>query len=78
MNKNCTAAACPVCGLYIASRKELPFSTKRSWRINVTDKLGYDQEFILSLSEKACIYQHHFEKGDVRAGKPIGIFCILF
>lgn len=74
MIRNCTSAACPACGLYIASRKELPFSTKKAWRISVADKLGYDQDFILNLGGKTRIHQHHFSEFDVRNGKPIGIF----
>lgn len=71
--RNCTSAACPACGIYIANRKELPFLTKRAWRDTVADELGYERNFIRSLGEKTRIHKHHFAVIDVRNEKPIGM-----
>lgn len=78
MNRNYSSAPCPACGLYIANRKELPFSTKRSWRIAVANHLGYSSDFILGLGEKTRIHQHHFHEVDIQNNKAIGILCFCF
>lgn len=72
--RNNTSAPCPGCGVQIANRRELPFSTRRAWRDAVADALGYDREFIRNLGEKTRIHKHHFLEIDVRNNKPIGNF----
>lgn len=65
-------SACPACGLHISSRKELPFLTRRIWRENVAEKLGYNKDFILNFGQKTRIHRHHFHEYDIRDNKPIG------
>lgn len=81
MNRSYTADVCPACGVRIPIRDEMPFSTKKSWRVKVADHLGYDRDFIVNLGLKTRIHRHHFSEDEIVDNKPVGkhfhIFYIL-
>lgn len=72
MNRNNTVSPCPACGIQINARSELPFLTRRQWREEVAQALGYSKQFILNFGEKTRIHRHHFREIDVRNNKPVG------
>lgn len=77
MNRSYSADVCPACGLPIPTRLELPFSSKKKWRENVADHLGYNRQFIVNLGLKTRIHRHHFSEDDILQNKPVGMFLIF-
>lgn len=72
MNRSYSADVCPACGIHIPNRKELPFCSKKIWREQVADRLGYNRAFIVSLGLKTRIHRHHFSEDDIENDKPTG------
>lgn len=74
--RNRVSDVCPACGVYIPSRKELPFLTRKAWRKEVAVRLSYKTDFIVNLGENTRIHRSHFAEIDVRNDKPIGTLLI--
>lgn len=64
----------PACEIKISTRAELPFLTKKKWRENDADHLGYDRQFIVNLGIKTRIHRYHFSEDEILEDKPIGMF----
>lgn len=71
--RNFNSSIWSACSLNIATRHELPFLTKRSWRDSEADALGFNKQFIRNLGEKTRIHLHYFSDIDVKNNKPIGM-----
>lgn len=78
MTRNSTCDVCPGCGEAIATRKELPFLSRKAWRSRVADALGYERQFLINLGEKTRIHRSHFHERDIVNGKPMGSYFNYF